>query len=116
MVDTTYATPDEVAGVILSCLDMWKADKQSRFCYLSPERLNYPDDEHDGEKMAEYAAALDRGDEIPAVKVSEKDGEFYVVEGQESALAYAFNLFTYVPVTLVKSEVSGKYVKMKNSL
>ena len=116
VVDTTYATPDEVAGVILSCLDMWKADKQSRFCYLSPERLNYPDDEHDGEKMAEYAAALDRGDEIPAVKVSEKDGEFYVVEGQESALAYAFNLFTYVPVTLVKSEVSGKYVKMKNSL
>ena len=117
VVDTTYATPEEVAGVILSCLEKWKLDKTSAFCYLSPERLNYIDDEHDGEKMAEYASALERGEQIPPVKVFECDGEFYVEDGQESALAYAFNLYTYLPVVLVRGEVGNrKYVKMKNSL
>ncbi len=95
---------------------MWKEDKERKFCYLSPERISFPDDEHDGEKLAECSAALERGEQIPEVKIAERDGEFYLTDGQESALAYAFNLFTYVPVTLVKSEINGKYVKMKNSL
>lgn len=117
VVDTTYATPEEVAGVILSCLEKWKADPTMRFCYLSPERINYIDDEHDGEKMAEYSSALERGEEIPPVKVLENDGEFYIKDGQESALAYAFNLYTYLPAELVQGEIGEKkYVKMKNSL
>ena len=116
IVDTTYATPDEVAGVILSCFDMWKEDKNRSFCYLAPERISYPDDEHDGEKLAAYSAALEEDKQIPEIKITHKDGEFYLVEGKESALAYAFNLFTYIPVTLVESEINGKYVKMKNSL
>ena len=117
VVDTTYATPDEVAGVILSSLNKWREDKQSVLCYLAPERLNYIDDEHDGELLAEYSAALERGEDIPAVEVVEEDGEFYILRGQEAALAYAFNLYTYLPVTLVKGNIgSMKYVKMKNSL
>lgn len=117
VVDTTYATPDEVASVILSCFEKWKEDKSLSFCYLAPERINYVDDEHDGEKMAEYAAALERGEEIPPVKVFECDGEFYIADGQESALAYSFNLYTYVPTVLVVGSVGDrKYVKMKNSL
>ena len=67
--------------------------------------------------MSEYASALERGETIPPVKVFELDGEFYIEEGQESALAYAFNFSTYVPTVLVKSEIGErKYVKMKNSL
>ena len=117
VVDTTYATPAEVAEVILSCLDKWREDKHSVFCYLSPERLNYLDDEHDAEKMAEYANSLERGEEIPPVRVFEVDGEFYIEEGQESALAYAFNFSTYLPAVLVRGEIGErKYVKMKNSL
>ena len=117
VVDTTYATPEEVAGVILSCLEKWKADPTLHFCYLSPERINYIDDEHDGEKMAECSSALERGEDIPSVKVFECDGEFYIADGQESALAYAFNLYTYLPATIVKGEIGdNKYVKMKNSL
>ena len=117
VVDTTYATPEEVAGVIISSFEKWKEDKSSRFCYLSPERLNYIDDEHDGEKMAEYTRLLDCGEDIPEVTVFENDGEFYVEDGLESSLAYAFNLYTYVPTTLVKGSVGDrKYVKMKNSL
>ena len=117
IVDTTYATPEEVAGVIISAFEKWKEDKSLRFCYVSPERLNYLDDEHDGELLAEYSSCLERGEDIPAVNVFESDGEFYIDAGQESALAYSFNLFTFVPVTLVRGEAGErKYVKMKNSL
>ena len=117
VVDTTYATPEEVAGVIISCLEKWKANPSMHFCYLSPERINYIDDEHDGEKMAEYSSALERGEDIPPINVFECDGEFYIKDGQESALAYAFNLYTYLPAVLVNGEIGdSKYVKMKNSL
>ena len=117
VVDTAYTTPEEVAGVILSCFEKWKQDNTLRFCYMSPERLNYNDDGHDGDKLAEYVQSLEAGESIPLVTVYEKNGEFYIEDGIESALAYAFNLYTYVPVTLVKGEIGDrKYVKMKNSL
>ena len=117
VVDTTYATPDEVAGVILSCFEKWKADKSLRFCYLSPERLNYIDDEHDGDLLADISARLELASDVPEITVFEEAGEFYVEGGKECALAYAFNLFTYLPATLVKGTVGErKYVKMKNSL
>ena len=117
VVDTTYATPEEVAGVILSSFERWQRDKSLSFCYISPERLNYIDDEHDGELMADLSSRLERGEDIPEVTVFEEDGEFYVEDGLESSLAYAFNLFTYIPAKLVEGSVGErKYVKMKNSL
>ena len=117
VVDTTYTTPEEVAGVILSSFEKWKKDKSYTACFMSAERLNYNDDGHDEAKLQEYSAALELGQDIPEVTLYETDGEFYVDEGIESALAYAFNLYTFVPVTLIKGKSDGKkYVKMKNSL
>ena len=117
VVDTTYATPEEIAGVIISSFEKWKADKSRRFCYLSPERLNYIDDEHDGELLAELSAKLELGEDIPEVTVFEKMGEFYVEDGLEAALAYSFNLFTFIPAKLIAGETGERnYVKMKNSL
>lgn len=117
VVDTTNATPEEVAGVILSSFEKWKNDKSLKAVYISPERLNYPDDAHDQDKLDEYSRALDCADSIPEVRVLEKDGEFYVDDGVESALAYAFNFYTFVPARLVCNELKGKkFVKMKNSL
>ena len=117
VVDTTNATPEEVAGVILSSFEKWKNDRSSVFCYLSPERLNYIDDEHDGELLASLSAKLELGESIPEITAFENDGEFYLNSGTESALAYAFNLYTYLPVRLVKESAGErKYVKMKNSL
>lgn len=117
VVDTTYATPEEVAGVILSCFAQWRNDTDFKACYLSPERLNYTDDGHDADKLSDYSQALERSEDIPEVTVYEKDGEFYIEDGLESALAYAFNLYTFVPAKLVKGDSAGKkYVKMKNSL
>ena len=117
VVDTTSATPEEVAGVIISCYERWREQRDLAFCYLSPERINYIDDEHDGELLGELSAKLELGEDIPEVTVFERDGEFYIDGGTESALAYAFNLYTYVPARLVKSSAGDrKYVRMKNSL
>ena len=117
VVDTTYATPEEVAGVILSAFAKWREDKSLTFCYLSPERLNFIGGEHDAYKLAEYSSALDRGEQIPPVKVFETDGEFYIEEGTELVFAHTFNFSTYVPAVLVKGEIGEReYIKMKNSL
>lgn len=117
VVDTTSATPEEVAGVIISCYERWREQRDLAFCYLSPERINYIDDGHDGELLGELSAKLELGEDIPEVTVFECDGEFYIDGGTESALAYAFNLYTYVPARLVKSSAGDrKYVRMKNSL
>ena len=49
IVDSTVATPDEVAQVIIDSFDRWCDDKSYSMCFLSPERLNYIDDEPDNE-------------------------------------------------------------------
>lgn len=117
IVDTTYATPDEVAECILAGFKAWQSDKSFSAAYISPERLNYPDDEADAEKLATLSASLELGEEIPEVKIFEIDGEFYLEDGYESALAYSLAMNTYVPAKLIKGDASGKnYVKMKNSL
>ena len=117
IVDTTYATPDQVAECIISSFLSWQEDKSFRAAFISPDRLNYPDDEADSQTVGSYSAALESGEAIPAVTVTERDGEFYVTGGVESALAYAFNMNTYVPCVLSPAEIDVKsFVKMKNSL
>ncbi len=117
VVDTTYATPDEVADAIIAGLDAWQLNPDMSLCLISPERLNYPDDEPDGDKLVEYSRALEFTEELPTVEVVEKNGEFYLCSGLEVALAYAFSMATYIPARLVKRDIdSDKFVKMKNSL
>lgn len=117
IVDTTYATPEEVSECIISAFRKWQADKSYSALFISPERLNYPDDEADSEKLNEYSARLELGESVPTVSVFENDGEFYLEGGYESALAYSLSMNTYIPAKLVKGECGEKkFVKMKNSL
>ena len=117
IVDTTVATPDKVAECILSSLEEWKNDPDFKAVYISGERLNYPDDEADGELIADYSGKLQEGAAIPEVEVFEQDGEFYVSSSPESALAYSFMDEPFFRATLVNGSSEGKkYVKMKNSL
>ena len=116
IVDTTVATPDQVAETVISSFEEWCEHRDLCRAYISPERLNYPDDGGDGELIAEYSAALEMGQSVPPVTVIESDGEFYLASGLESALAYSFNNETFIPARLVSGTPSGKYVKMKNSL
>ena len=116
VVDTTVATPTEVAGAILACMNDWLT-RPEKIAYISPERLNYPDDEADMDLVGEYSGMLDEEIEIPEVKVFEEDGEFYVASSPESAIAYAFEGYRFVPARLVRGSSTGKkYVKMKTSL
>ena len=64
-----------------------------------------------------YSDMLDNGESLPEVSVFECDGEFFVKENAEAALAYAFNMNTFIPVTLREGKADNKkYVKMKESL
>ena len=117
IVDTTVASPSEVAECILSSLEEWKKDRDFRAVYISAERLNYPDDEPDGELIAFYSSKLEEGEAIPEVRVIEQDGEFYVDGAPEAALAHSFSEEVFFRATLVKGNPEDKkYVKMKNSL
>ena len=117
IVDTSHATPEEVAECIISEFEKWKSDRALRSAYVTSERLFYPDDEPDANEVARLSGLLDLGEKIPEVTFFEEDGELYLESGVESALAYSFNMNTFIPARLVKgSSCQGKYVKMKNSL
>ena len=72
--------------------------------------------ELDGDTLSPKVAELEAGRELADITVCEKDGEFYLVGGFESAMAYVFAFSTFIPATLVKAEPSGEYVRMRNSL
>ena len=117
IVDTTYATPEEIAQRILLSLEFWKNDSTYNELFISPERLNYPDDEADSELVAHYSSLIEAGEKVPDVTVFECDGEFYLDSNVEVALAYAFSISTFIPAKLVKAAVCDKkFVKMKNSI
>ena len=116
IVDTTSATPEQVAERIIESFEQWCSDRALSVAYISPERLNYPDEASDAERIAALSSALELGESIPEITVCERDGEFYLVDGLESALAYSFNMSTFIPARLVCGEPRGEYVKMKNSL
>ncbi len=117
VLDTSNATPAEVAERLIASFEVWKRDKSYTAAFITPERLFYPDDAADSELVAALSSRLERGDTVPEVTAVEIDGEFYLVDGLESALAYSFNMETFIPLKLVRADVDGrKYTKMKNSL
>lgn len=117
VIDTTYASPEEICERILRSADIWTVDKSYRGCFLCPSRLLYAIDGVNLELISALARSLEFGEEIPEVKVFCYNDDFYVAEGVESAIAYSLCDMTFVPCTIIKGEPDGKeYVKMKNSL
>lgn len=121
VVDTTVATPDRIASLILSEFERFKENpddfEYAPVCYLSPERINYPEDEDESSMLTEYIAILELGDKPPEAKVMEREGEFYIKEGRDAALAYALSMYDFVPARLVEgAPADEKYVRMTNSL
>ncbi len=117
VVDTSTAGPAEIADVIISSFERWQKDKEFKAVYLSPERINYPDDAPDGEKLQNSIEMLEKGMELGEIEVCEKDCEFYLLSSLENALAYSLSMRRFIPCVLKEAEIDGKnYVKMKNSL
>lgn len=117
VVDTTYATPEEVAREIEVGYRAWQAGDETRKCLLCPKRLRYPDDAPDTALIDAYHRALEVGQPVPAVEVVAQDEEFYVVDGAETALAYSLLESTFLPVTVRRGEVnSACFVRMEEEL
>lgn len=117
IIDTTHASPDEVALCLINSFNTWKSNKEFKMAYITPERLYYPDDEPNNEEIVRLSSELECGGSVPFVEVYEKDGDFYLASGLESALAYSFNMNTFIPAKLISGEPENKkYTKMKNSL
>ena len=116
IVDTTVATPEEIAECILSSFEKWQSDKSFRKVFLSPERIHFPERELDGDMLSPFTSSVERGEEVNGVTVCERDGEFYLVDGFEQAMAQVFNFATFISATLVEAEPTGEYVRMRNSL
>ena len=110
------AHPDKVADRIAASFVLWQQDKSYERVFLSPERLHFPERELDGDLLSPLAARVENGEELTDITVCEKDGEFYLVGGFESAMAYVFAFKTFIPARLVKAEPEGEYVRMRNSL
>jgi hypothetical protein len=117
VVDTTCATPEEIADRIIESFEEWKKNREYKAAFICPTRLFYPDDEPEIDHVTGLAALLEMGIEIPEVRAVEKNGEFYVTANVESALAYGFNFATFVPVTLTRGDIYEKnFTNMKNNL
>ncbi len=117
VLDTSHATPEEIAECLVSEFEKWQKNKDHSSAYITPERLYFPTDEPCAEEISRRAALLEAGEKIPEVTVVEADGEFYLNGGLESALAYSFNMNTFIPARLVSGKPSGaEYTKIKNSL
>ena len=116
IVDTTYATPEFIADCIISCFGKWCDDKSFKGVFISPERLNYPEREIDEEAVSSLIMRLELGEDIPAPEIAEENGEFYLVSGFESAMAYTMAFSNFIEGRLVKDKLPEEYVKMKNSL
>ena len=117
VVDTTAATPDEVAECIMRGFSLWQSDRGYKHAFITPERLNFPDTPTSPERVAELSAKIERGEPVPEVTLTERDGEFYLTGGLESAMAYSFNMSTFIPAILTADAVPEcEYVRMKNSI
>ncbi len=116
VVDTTYATPEQVADCVCDCFDVWKDNHDMHICFLSPFRPLYPDT-LDIERAHTLSYALERHEELPLVTVHEDGGRFYVTGEPEVAVAYALTDATLFPCRIAKGKPpAGDYVRMGDSL
>jgi cytidylate kinase len=98
IVDTSYATPEEVAEVILTSLAAWQADPTVRFCEICAARLMRPADDDA------------RGDE-PTVFFDHH--RFCLTGGLDAARDAFKNKKTFVSCRLAPGSADGRsYVRM----
>ena len=117
VLDTTYATPAEIADCIACAFRAWQADRASRFCYLSPLRLYYrADGGAEEDTVASLSAEIDGGAR-PSLDVT-IDGERFLSMGEAALpLAYALSDVPFIPCRLIKTEgTDGEWVRMADSL
>ena len=105
-----------VALCIESAFAEWQRDKSYNMAYVSTERIAFPDRPTDDAVMEKYALAAELGEAIPLPTLTERDGDFYLIDGLEAAMSQVFDMKPFIAAKLDKAEPVGEFVKMKNSL
>ena len=96
IIDSTYATPKEVAGKIIECMD-----KQHDRFQMNPRSL-YPTQgirNLSEERLSEYVGKVLKGD---GIKISTYDGYFGIVDGHHRQLASAINKEPFIGASYVQ--------------
>jgi cytidylate kinase len=116
-VDSTYASPEDVAGCILAAFAEWREDKTRRFAYICPRRFFYPDEGTDDGRAVQLSEQLDCDEDVGEAVAVECDGDIYLTRHAEVALAYAISDLPLVPTQLsVGKKPEGVFVRMTDSL
>ena len=116
IVDSTYATPEEVAECILSCFADWMEDHSRRYAYICPRRFLYPDEGTDEGRAVKLSELLDAGCDAGDAYAVECDGDIYLTDNAEVALAHAISDIALVPTKLsVGKKPYGEYVRMTDT-
>ena len=117
VVDSTYASPEEVAEHILSAFAEWREDKTRRIAYICPRRFFYPDEGTDDGRAVQLSECLDCGEDVGEAHAVECDGDIYLTDFAEVALAYAISDLPLVPTRLTVGEKpAGVFVRMTDTL
>lgn len=116
VVDSTFATPEEVAECILTAFAEWRENKTRRVAYICPRRFLYPDEGTDEGRATKLSEFLDAGQDVGEAYAIESDGDIYLTDNAEVALAYAISDLPLVPTHLtVGKKPYGDYVRMSDS-
>lgn len=116
VVDSTYASPEEVAECILDGFAKWREDKTRRTAYICPRRFFYPDEGTDESRAVKLSELLDAGETIGEAHAVECEGDIYLTDCAEVALAHAFSNVSLVPTRLtVGKKPAGDFVRMTDS-
>ncbi len=116
VVDSTYATPEEVAECILSCFADWLEDHQRRYAYICPRRFLFPSKGTDEGRAVKLSELLDAGEDAGDAYAVECDGDIYLTDNAEVALAHAISDIALVPTRLsVGKKPYGEFVRMTDT-
>ena len=118
VVDTTYATPEEIADQMIAAFECWKQNHSYRACFLSPCRPLYPEDIN-MEEAVRLSELLSCGVNFAPIQVFEEDGVFYVSPtSADIAVAYSLTNAVFLPCEIVegKHPADESYVPMADSL
>lgn len=118
IVDTTYASPEEVAECILSCFADWHEDHRRTYAYICPRRFLYPDDAADMARVGKLSSLLEEGVDIGSAGAVEANGDIYLTSDVEVAMAFELCGMPLVPtkLTVADQKPVGQFVHMADSL
>ncbi len=116
ILDSTYATPEEIADYMIDAYEAWRKNKETRACYISPLRLYYPDEREEGESRPDLLAERIEAGERPLVDVQFDGERFCVVSDPDVALGYSLSSLPFVPCRLLPGKPAGNFVRMSDTL